>query len=205
MVLAEAHGDCDGGVVEKEPVRLPGGRGLGDPVDPPVDEAIVDEIEIDYAKENVSGCLAVPVAERRVRQTLTTMSVSRISGTPQDARDGRKSTDLQYVGRFVDRLSGEHLWVFLPAREIRQTYLAEDVGEKHDEHQGMLGGHRARHVRKTWPGPRRIQRMVGHQPLVGDHRDPYLLFLARPDSHHAPVVVEGQASGLAVGPETVYS
>jgi len=67
LVLAVAHRDRDGGVVEKEPVPLPGGRGSRDPVVPAVEEPFVDRLEVDDAKVDVSCPLAVPVADMEER------------------------------------------------------------------------------------------------------------------------------------------
>ena len=62
LVRSVAHGDCDGGVVEEEAIARPGGRGLCDPVVPAVEEVLMEEVEVEDAKVDVTRGLAMPVA-----------------------------------------------------------------------------------------------------------------------------------------------
>lgn len=65
LVLSIAHGEGYGGVVEEEAVPPPRLRSLGDPVGPGVEEAVVDEVDVGYAKLKVPGGLARPIAVQR--------------------------------------------------------------------------------------------------------------------------------------------
>lgn len=67
----------------------------------------------------------------------------------------------------------------------------------------MLWGHGTGGVRKSWPDFGGIERVVWNKQLIRDHGKPDLFFLASADAHHATVIVEGQASGLAVWPEAL--
>ena len=111
----------------------------------------------------------------------------------------------QYLGRVVHSASSEMFRVVHPADEVVQPHVVENAGEKHQEHQRMLGRHCTGGIRQARPVSRRVERMVLDQPFVRDHRDPDLLLLARANGHHAAVHVEGKAGRLAVRPETVYS
>lgn len=64
LVLAIPHGHGDRGVVKEEAVPLPCVRGSCDPLVPVVDEMFVYGLDVDNAKVNVPGSLAVPMTVR---------------------------------------------------------------------------------------------------------------------------------------------
>lgn len=117
--------------------------------------------------------------------------------------DGDEKSDSQYFGRVVDGATSEEGRVVVGRGEVSETHVMESVGEEHEEHEGVVGGHGAVGIGETGPDACRVEGMVWNEPFVGEHGDPNLLFLAHADVHHATVVVEGETSGFAVGPEAV--
>lgn len=65
LILTIPHGYSDGGVVEQETIPLPRRRGLSDPVEPSIEEVLMDEFSVDAAEVELPRRLAKSVASSR--------------------------------------------------------------------------------------------------------------------------------------------
>lgn len=101
-------------------------------------------------------------------------------------------------------MTGEGLWIGLPAGEVLYPEGGQDMDHEHDKHKGMPRYHGRGWSVETGPHPSSIERMVRDEPLIGYHGDPGVLFHAPADEEHAFPVVKGEMCDLVpVRPEMV--